>query len=123
MDGIVLVKFTCITALKLLLIYFSIDYTFSKLSAPPSNPQTGAFFTSLYGLYPCNFLKFLHKPYAYFNENEFKIPEEFDEETFKGRTIVKYILFISWLFLIHIFLCIASSDSTHVASKFSGDGC
>ncbi|GAA5801571.1 hypothetical protein HPULCUR_007019 [Helicostylum pulchrum] len=64
-----------------------VDYTFSKLSAPPSNPQTGAFFTSLYGLYPCNFLKFLHKPYAYFTANEFKIPEEFDEETFKGRTI------------------------------------
>ncbi|KAG2203494.1 hypothetical protein INT47_008221 [Mucor saturninus] len=64
-----------------------VDYTFSKLSAPPSNPQTGPFFTSLYGLYPCNFLKFLHKPYAYFKENEFMIPEEFDEETFKGRTI------------------------------------
>ncbi|CAO3612765.1 unnamed protein product [Mucor hiemalis] len=64
-----------------------VDYTFSKLSAPPSNPQTGAFFTSLYGLYPCNFLKFLHKPYVYFNDNQFKIPEEFDEETFKGRTI------------------------------------
>jgi hypothetical protein len=67
-----------------------VDYTFSKLSAPPSNPQTGAFFTSLYGLYPCNFLKFLHKPYAYFKENEFVVPEEFDEETFKARTIVSY---------------------------------
>ncbi|KAI7907153.1 Hamartin protein-domain-containing protein [Cokeromyces recurvatus] len=64
-----------------------VDYTFSKLSAPPSNPQTGAFFTSLYGLYPCNFLKFLHRPYAYFKENDFKLPEEFDEETFKSRTI------------------------------------
>lgn len=64
------------------------DYTFSKLSAPPSNPQTGAFFTSLYGLYPCNFLKFLYKPYAYFKEKQFTFPEEFDEETFKARTIV-----------------------------------
>ncbi|RCH79910.1 hypothetical protein CU098_000871, partial [Rhizopus stolonifer] len=64
-----------------------VDYTFSKLSAPPSNPQTGAFFTSLYGLYPCNFLKFLYKPYVYFKQNEFKIPEEFDEDTFKARTI------------------------------------
>ncbi|KAI8974673.1 Hamartin protein-domain-containing protein [Pilobolus umbonatus] len=64
-----------------------VDYTFSKLSAPPSNPQTGPFFTSLYGLYPCNFLKFLHKPYSYFKENEFTLPEEFDEETFRGRTI------------------------------------
>ncbi|KAI8343798.1 Hamartin protein-domain-containing protein [Choanephora cucurbitarum] len=58
-------------------------YTFSKLSAPPSNPQTGAFFTSLYGLYPCNFLQFLYKPYAYFKEKGFQVPEEFDEETFK----------------------------------------
>ncbi|KAG1142133.1 hypothetical protein G6F38_007944 [Rhizopus arrhizus] len=66
-----------------------VDYTFSKLSAPPSNPQTGAFFTSLYGLYPCNFLKFLYKPYAYFKEKEFIIPEEFDEETFKSRTITQ----------------------------------
>ncbi|GAN05785.1 conserved hypothetical protein [Mucor ambiguus] len=64
-----------------------VDYTFSKLSAPPSNPQTGAFFTSLYGLYPCNFLKFLYKPYVYFKENDFLLPEEFDEETFKARTI------------------------------------
>ncbi|KAL7317328.1 hypothetical protein PS15m_003702 [Mucor circinelloides] len=64
-----------------------VDYTFSKLSAPPSNPQTGAFFTSLYGLYPCNFLKFLYKPYVYFKENDFTLPEEFDEETFKARTI------------------------------------
>lgn len=70
-----------------------VDYTFSKLSAPPSNPQTGAFFTSLYGLYPCNFLKFLHKPYAYFKENGFICPEEFDEETFKGRTIVSLAFF------------------------------
>lgn len=65
-----------------------LDYTFSKLSAPPSNPQTGLLFTSLYGLYPCNFLKFLHKPYAYFEEYDFSIPEEFDEETFRARTIV-----------------------------------
>ncbi|CEP14350.1 hypothetical protein, partial, partial [Parasitella parasitica] len=64
-----------------------VDYTFSKLSAPPSNPQTGAFFTSLYGLYPCNFLKFLYKPYVYFKDNNFSLPEEFDEETFKARTI------------------------------------
>ncbi|KAI8378436.1 Hamartin protein-domain-containing protein [Blakeslea trispora] len=64
-----------------------VDYTFSKLSAPPSNPQTGAFFTSLYGLYPCNFLQFLYKPYVYFKEKEFQVPEEFDEETFKTRTI------------------------------------
>ncbi|PHZ09106.1 uncharacterized protein RHIMIDRAFT_240984 [Rhizopus microsporus ATCC 52813] len=66
-----------------------VDYTFSKLSAPPSNPQTGAFFTSLYGLYPCNFLKFLYKPYAYFKEKQFIFPEEFDEETFKARTITQ----------------------------------
>ncbi|CEG67685.1 hypothetical protein RMATCC62417_04077 [Rhizopus microsporus] len=66
-----------------------VDYTFSKLSAPPSNPQTGAFFTSLYGLYPCNFLKFLYKPYAYFKEKQFTFPEEFDEETFKARTITQ----------------------------------
>ncbi|CAO3683847.1 unnamed protein product [Rhizopus stolonifer] len=66
-----------------------VDYTFSKLSAPPSNPQTGPFFTSLYGLYPCNFLKFLHRPYIYFKEKEFIIPEEFDEETFKARTITQ----------------------------------
>ncbi|KAF7725209.1 hypothetical protein EC973_000375 [Apophysomyces ossiformis] len=66
-----------------------LDYTFSKLSAPPSNPQTGPFFTSLYGLYPCNFLKFLHKPYAYFADNQFEIPEEFDEETFRSRTITQ----------------------------------
>lgn len=88
MDGIVLVlvqraKNNATTHMILL-----IDYTFSKLSAPPSNPQTGPFFTSLYGLYPCNFLKFLHKPYAYFEENKFDIPEEFDEETFRTRTIV-----------------------------------
>lgn len=84
-----------------LLILLYLDYTFSKLSAPPSNPQTGAFFTSLYGLYPCNFLKFLHKPYAYFTANEFKIPEEFDEETFKGRTIVSfYTLFPNCFLLI-----------------------
>ncbi|KAG0187063.1 hypothetical protein DFQ28_006931 [Apophysomyces sp. BC1034] len=66
-----------------------LDYTFSKLSAPPSNPQTGPFFTSLYGLYPCNFLKFLHKPYAYFSHNDFEVPEEFDEETFRSRTITQ----------------------------------
>lgn len=72
----------------------SADYTFSKLSAPPSNPQTGAFFTSLYGLYPCNFLKFLYKPYVYFKENDFSLPEEFDEETFKARTIVSWSIFV-----------------------------
>ncbi|KAI8083147.1 Hamartin protein-domain-containing protein [Halteromyces radiatus] len=65
------------------------DYTFSKLAAPPSNPQTGPFFTALYGLYPCNFLNFLHKPYAYFKKNGFTVPEEFDEETFRVRTMVQ----------------------------------
>ncbi|OAD70180.1 hypothetical protein PHYBLDRAFT_148733 [Phycomyces blakesleeanus NRRL 1555(-)] len=66
-----------------------VDYTFSKLSAPPSNPQTGPFFTSLYGLYPCNFLRFLHKPYGYFKTNGFNLPEEFDEETFRTRTMLQ----------------------------------
>ncbi|KAI9023736.1 Hamartin protein-domain-containing protein [Phycomyces nitens] len=66
-----------------------VDYTFSKLSAPPSNPQTGPFFTSLYGLYPCNFLCFLHKPYGYFKTNDFNLPEEFDEETFRTRTMLQ----------------------------------
>ncbi|KAI9268349.1 Hamartin protein-domain-containing protein [Phascolomyces articulosus] len=65
------------------------DYTFSKLSAPPSNPLTGPFFTSLYGLYPCNFVRFLHAPYAYFVEKEFHMPEEFDEETFRSRTLTQ----------------------------------
>ncbi|CAO3600874.1 unnamed protein product [Absidia cylindrospora] len=65
------------------------DYTFSKLAAPPSNPQTGPFFTALYGLYPCNFLHFLHKPYAYFEKKGFTVPEEFDEETFRTRTMVQ----------------------------------
>lgn len=66
-----------------------LDYTFSKLAAPPSNPQTGPFFTALYGLYPCNFLNFLHKPYAYFEKNGFTVPEEFDEETFRTRAMVQ----------------------------------
>ncbi|KAI8334775.1 Hamartin protein-domain-containing protein [Chlamydoabsidia padenii] len=65
------------------------DYTFSKLAAPPSNPQTGPFFTALYGLYPCNFLNFLYKPYVYFKKNEFTVPEEFDEETFRTRAMVQ----------------------------------
>lgn len=64
------------------------DYTFSKLSAPPSNPRTGAFFTSLYGLYPCNFTSFLHDPYGYFEKNSFILPEQFDEDTFRARIIV-----------------------------------
>ncbi|KAG2189451.1 hypothetical protein INT44_004593 [Umbelopsis vinacea] len=64
-----------------------LDYTFSKLAAPPSNPRTGAFFTSLYGLYPCNFTSFLHAPYAYFGRNEFNLPEQFDEDTFRSRII------------------------------------
>ncbi|ORX46499.1 hypothetical protein DM01DRAFT_1339501 [Hesseltinella vesiculosa] len=65
------------------------DFTFSKLTAPPSNPQTGPFFTALYGLYPCNFLKFLHKPYAYFESVSFVVPEEFDEETFRTRVMTQ----------------------------------
>ncbi|KAI7847485.1 Hamartin protein-domain-containing protein [Circinella umbellata] len=65
------------------------DYTFSKLSAPPSNPLTGPFFTSLYGLYPCNFVKFLHAPYFYFVGHGFDMPEEFDEETFRSRTLTQ----------------------------------
>jgi hypothetical protein len=65
------------------------DYTFSKLSAPPSNPRTGSFFTSLYGLYPCNFTAFLHDPYAYFEKNSFELPEQFDEDTFRARIIVR----------------------------------
>lgn len=65
-----------------------LDYTFSKLSAPPSNPRTGSFFTSLYGLYPCNFTSFLHDPYAYFTKYSFDLPEQFDEDTFRARIIV-----------------------------------
>jgi hypothetical protein len=34
-------------------------------------------------------LNFLHKPYAYFEKNEFTVPEEFDEETFRTRAMVQ----------------------------------
>ncbi|CAO3640633.1 unnamed protein product [Cunninghamella echinulata] len=67
------------------------DFTFSKLAAPPSNPQTGPFFTALYGLYPCQFLHFLHKPYLYFEKVGFQVPEEFDEDMFRNRVINHHV--------------------------------
>lgn len=124
MDGIVLVNISLLVKgyTKSNMDGF-LDYTFSKLSAPPSNPQTGPFFTSLYGLYPCNFLKFLHKPYAYFEENKFDIPEEFDEETFRTRTIVsdplRRIFITRWRVTN---LIIGTSLTAYVTSKLGDHG-
>ncbi|RUP44469.1 Hamartin protein-domain-containing protein [Jimgerdemannia flammicorona] len=64
-----------------------LDYSVSKLSTPPSNPRTGPLFTCLYGLYPCNFVAFLHSPLAYLSKSEFKALEEFDERSFRTRTM------------------------------------
>ncbi|RUS22198.1 Hamartin protein-domain-containing protein [Endogone sp. FLAS-F59071] len=64
-----------------------LDYSISKLPTPPSNPRTGPLFTCLYGLYPCNFIAFLHSPLDYLDKSDFKLPEDFDAMTFRNRTM------------------------------------